>query len=190
MATGRELLLLDANVVIDYAITDLAVLGLVARHVGHVYVVRSVLEEVEQVDEGNCERLGIGLVEPSLEQFVAAGEAERGRLSFTDRLSLIVAHDSGWTCVTNDRALRKACRERRVPVWWGLELMLALVRAGELAPDAALAVARAIHEDNTRHLTAEILLPLGRPYRLPELAVPAGPRALAALHSAVVARFG
>jgi len=77
-----------------------------------------------------------------------------------------------------------------VPVWWGLELMLALVRAGELAPDAALAVARAIHEDNTRHLTAEILLPLGRPYRLPELAVPAGPRALAALHSAVVARFG
>jgi hypothetical protein len=44
-----------------------------------------------------------------------------------------------------------------VPVWWGLELMLALVRAGELDPDAALAVARAIHESNTRHLTAEVL---------------------------------
>lgn len=116
MATGRELLLLDANVVIDYAIADLGVLGLVAGHIGRVCVVRSVL-----------------------------------------RLSLIVAHDSGWTCVTNDRALRRACRGHRVPVWWGLQLMLALVRAGELAPDAALVVARAIHDDNTRHLTAEIL---------------------------------
>ncbi len=157
MATGRELLLLDANVVIDYAITELAVLGLAARHIGRVYVVRSVLDEVEQIRERDFKRLGIEVVEPSLEQLVAAGEAERGRLSFTDRLSLIVAHDSGWTCVTNDRALRKACREQRVPVWWGLQLMLTLVRAGELAPKAALAVARAIHEDNTRHLTAEIL---------------------------------
>jgi rRNA-processing protein FCF1 len=157
VATGRELLLLDANVVIDYAITDLGVLGLVAHHIGRVYVVRSVLDEVEQVRERDCKRLGIEIVDPSLEQLVAAGEAERGRLSFTDRLSLIVAHDSGWTCVTNDRALRRACRERGVPVWWGLRLMLALVRAGKLAPDAALAVARAIHEDNTRHLTAEIL---------------------------------
>lgn len=158
MATGRELLLLDANVVIDYAIADLGVLGRVARHIGRVHVVRSVLEEVEQVRERDCDRLGIEIVDPSLEQLVAAGgAAQPDRLSFTDRLSLIVAHDSGCTCVTNDRALRRACRERGVPVWWGLRLMLALVRAGELAPDAALAVARAIHEDNTRHLTAEIL---------------------------------
>jgi predicted nucleic acid-binding protein len=157
VATGPELLLLDANVVIDYAITDPGVLGLVVRHIGRIYVVRSVLEEVEQIRERDCKRLGIEVVEPSLDQFVAAGSAERARLSFTDRLSLIVAHDSGWTCVTNDRALRRACRERRVPVWWGLQLMLALVRAGELVPAAALAVARAIHEDNTRHLTAEIL---------------------------------
>jgi hypothetical protein len=157
VATGRELLLLDANVVIDYAIADLGVLGLVARHIGRVYVVRSILEEVDQIQEGDCERLGIEIVEPSLEQLVAAGAAQRDRLSFTDRLSLIIAHDSGWTCVTNDRALRKACSQLHVPVKWGLELMLALVRAGEFEADAALAVARAIHEDNTRHLTAEIL---------------------------------
>ena len=132
MAKGREPLLLDANVVIDYAISDLGVLGLVARHIGHVHVVRSVLDEVEQIQEADCGRLGIAIVEPSLEQLVAAGAAQRDRLSFTDRLSLTVAHDSGWTCVTNDRALRKACGQLEVPVWWGLELMLALIRAGEL----------------------------------------------------------
>ena len=58
MAKGREPLLLDANVVIDYAISDLGVLGLVARHIGHVHVVRSVLDEVEQIQEADCGRLG------------------------------------------------------------------------------------------------------------------------------------
>lgn len=153
----REPLLLDANVLIDYAVTDISVLGLVARRIGRVHVVRSVLEEVRQLGESECDRLGIQIVEPSLEQLLEAGTAEPGRLSFNDRLILIVAHERGWSCVTNDRALRRACGERGVPVRWGLELMLALVRAGDLEADAALAVARAIHESNTRHLTAEVL---------------------------------
>jgi len=36
MATGRELLLVDADVLIDYVVTDVTVLGRVARHVGSV----------------------------------------------------------------------------------------------------------------------------------------------------------
>lgn len=157
MATRWELLLVDADVLIDYAVTDVGVLGLAARHIGSVYVVRSVLDEAKQIQQGDCDRLGIQVVEPSLDQLVEAGASPHGRLSFNDRLSLIVAHHSGWTCVSNDRALRKACGERRVPIWWGLELMLALVRVRELDRGAALAVAKAIHESNPRHITAEIL---------------------------------
>ena len=40
----------DANVLIDYAKTSPAILGLVAQHVGPVYVAADVLEEVEQLD--------------------------------------------------------------------------------------------------------------------------------------------
>lgn len=38
----------DANVLIDYAKTSPAILGLVVQHVGPVYVAADVLEEVEQ----------------------------------------------------------------------------------------------------------------------------------------------
>ena len=156
MAARRELLLVDADVLIDYALADVSILGLAARHVGSVHVVRSVLEEVTQLAAGDCDRLGVRVVEPSLDQLLEAGAA-RGRLSFNDRLSLIVARDAAWTCVTNDRALRRACGEHQVPVWWGLELMLALVRVRELEGEVALAVAQAIHASNPRHISAEIL---------------------------------
>lgn len=45
------LLVVDANVLIDYAKADESVLALVVRHVGPVYVPRDVLDEVDQVDE-------------------------------------------------------------------------------------------------------------------------------------------
>ena len=156
MVARWELLLVDADVLIDYADADVSVLGLAARLVGSVYVVRSVLDEVTQLPESECDRLGVQIVEPTLDQLLEAGAA-RGRLSFNDRLSLIVARDAEWTCVSNDRALRKACAESKVPVWWGLQLMLALVRVGQLESDTALAVAWAIHRKNPRHITIEIL---------------------------------
>jgi rRNA-processing protein FCF1 len=157
-----ELLLVDADVLIDYVVADVTILGRVARHVGSVYVVRSVLAEVEGLDGGACKRLGIEIVEPSVDQLLEAGAEPRGRLSFNDRLSLIVAAAAGWTCVSNDRALRRTCGERGVPVWWGLQLMLALVRAGELDRETALAVARAIHASNPLHISAEIVERFGR----------------------------
>jgi predicted nucleic acid-binding protein len=152
----RELLLVDADVLIDYALADASILGLAARHLGSVHVLRSVLAEVSRLAAGDCDRLGVRIVEPSLDQLLEAGAA-RGRLSFNDRLCLLVAHDAGWTCVTNDRALRRACGEHQVPLWWGLELMLALVRVGELEAGDAVAVAAAIRAGNPRHITADIL---------------------------------
>ena len=156
MATSRELLLIDADVLIDYAVAEVGILSLVTRHVGAVHVVESVLSEAPRLRPSDCDRLGIQIVQPSLDQLLQAGES-RGRLSFNDRLSLVVARDAGWTCVSNDRALRKACGEQHVPVWWGLELMLALVRIRELEAKSALAVAQAIQLSNPRHITAEIL---------------------------------
>lgn len=161
------MLLVDADVLIDYALADANILALAARHIGTIHVVRSVLREVTQLEASDCDRLGIEIVEPSLDQLYLAGET-RGRLSFNDRLNLIVAHDAGWTCVSNDRALRRACSDRHVPVWWGLELMLVLVRLGELDGEAALMVAEAIQACNPHHITAEILERFARAVELAE----------------------
>jgi predicted nucleic acid-binding protein len=153
----RRLLVVDANVLIDYLSADLAILGLAARHLGTIHVPRAILDEVRQIGEKDCDRLGLHLVEASLDQLLEAGRRGGGRLSFNDRLCLILARDGGWTCVTNDGALRKACGAASVSVLWGLELMTGLAARGHLAPAAALRTARAIQAGNPRHITEDIL---------------------------------
>ena len=156
MSELRRLLVVDANVLIDYASSDLSVLRRVCEFVGTIHVPRPVLEEVAQLGEADCARLGIHLVEASVEQLLEAG-AGHGRLSFSDRLCLVLARDRNWTCVTNDRALRRACTDISVSVLWGLELMLELVSLQRLTAEAALDIAAAIHRSNPRHITVEIL---------------------------------
>jgi predicted nucleic acid-binding protein len=152
----RRFLIVDANVLIDYAATDRAILGLVNRYLGTVCIPRPILDEVTQLSATDCDRLGLLIVDGSVEQLLEAGRV-RGRLSFHDRLCLILAEAEGWTCVTNDKALRRSCGELSIPVLWGLELMAELVFGGKLSREAALEVARSIQRINPRHITADIL---------------------------------
>lgn len=152
-----KLLLMDANVLIDYRDSDLEVLALVGRHVGPVHVLSTILaEEVPGVGPEDCARLGLRVIEPELEHVMRAG-ATRGRLSFGDHLCLIVAADGGYACVTNDRALRSACDAEQVETIWGLELMAMLVEQGILSAAGALTVAWKIHEANPLHITADLI---------------------------------
>jgi predicted nucleic acid-binding protein len=152
----RAGLVTDANVLIDYASTDESVLALAARDLGRVIVPLPVLDEVDLLDVAACERLDIEVIEPTLEQLLEAG-AQRGRLSFEDRLCLVVARDAGMQCVTNDRRLRAACGTASVPVMWSLELLLELVAAGQFPPDQALVIAEELHRISPRHITSDIL---------------------------------
>jgi rRNA-processing protein FCF1 len=146
----------DANILIDYAVADTSILNLASRFVGTIHIPRSILEEVSQLGETDCDRLDLRIVDASLDQIQEAVGGS-GRLSFNDRVCLILARDSGWTCLTNDRALRKAGDDIAVPVLWGLELMLELIAIGQLTAESALQVARGIQSANPRHITAEIL---------------------------------
>ena len=156
MSAPGQSLVVDANVLIDYRAADLTVLQLASRHIGKVHVARQVLREVPRVGADECERLDLKIVDESLEQLLEAGR-RRGRLSFNDHLCLILARDAGSTCVTNDRALRRACEELSVPVLWGLELMIQLTAGHHLAEAAAVTIAKAIRESNPRHISEEIL---------------------------------
>ena len=148
--------MVDANVLIDYRAADLTVLQLVSRHIGTVHISRQVLQEVHRLDPEECERLGLRVVDESLDQLLEGGQ-HRGRLTFHDRLCLILARDAGWACVTNDRALRRTCQELSIPVLWGLELMVPLVAGRHLTVAAALTVADAIRESNPRHISEDLL---------------------------------
>jgi predicted nucleic acid-binding protein len=156
MPGRKSPLLLDADILIDFCGSDLSVLTLVARHLRPVRIVAPILREVPELDATTCDRHALDLWEPSTEQLLAAA-AKRGPLSFRDRLCLIVARDEGWTCATNDKALRRECTAEGVRTRWGLELLIDLVEARRLETRAALGIATEIHLNNRHHISAAIL---------------------------------
>ena len=115
--TRQRLFLLDACVLIDFQRTDPSVIRLVVDHVADVYVATTVLAEVKDFDESEAISLGIQLVEPTLELAQEAA-THAGGLSFQDRVCLLLARENGWTCVSNDRHLRKACTRDGVEILW------------------------------------------------------------------------
>jgi rRNA-processing protein FCF1 len=150
------LLVVDANVLIDYAQTDRGILALAAQHIGSIHVPRVILDEVEQLSEADCHSLGLTLVDEPLEILATAAET-RGALSFEDHVCLLLAKQNRWTCVTNDKRLHAECEKEGVSTYWGLRLLIELVRKGKIDMETADATARAIHETNPRHITPEIL---------------------------------
>jgi len=153
---ARPGFVLDASVLIDYAVTDLSVLELVARHVAPVHVPTPLLQETQQVSRRDCEHLGIIVSEPTLEQLLSAGQQRGGPLSFQDRMCVIASKAGGLTCVTNDRALRRACVAENIDVVWGLELIVELVERQQLTASEAIQTARAIAGKN-RFITSAVI---------------------------------
>lgn len=153
----KAVFIIDANVLIDYAKTDASILTLTAKHLGQVQILEPIVKEVKQLEKIDYARLGLTVVETTIEQLLAAG-VQRGYLSFIDHLCLIVAHQVGVTCVTNDRVLHRACSSDGVSTLFGLELMVGLVKIRQLLSLDAIGIAKAIHKMNPHHISAPILI--------------------------------
>jgi predicted nucleic acid-binding protein len=155
----RKYLVIDANVLIDYIAADRTILALASQHLGIVHVPRTILdEELPDLTEDECRRLGIVVVDETVDQLVEAGAgSSRGALSFEDRLCLILARDGVWTCVSNDGALRRECAAVGVEVRWGLQLMQELVAIGQLSAEGAIDVANAIHKNNPKFIPQKLV---------------------------------
>ena len=156
MRAMATVLLADADVLIDYRDSELAVLKLVAQQVGRVAVIPLVLEEVRGITATVCARLGIEVIEVETERMLRAAEVESS-VSFTDRLCVVVCREEGWTCVTNDSALRRLCKRHGVETRFGLGLMVDLVTAGVLTRRRAVAVARQMQVSNPMQIDDRVL---------------------------------
>jgi len=146
-----ELLIVDANVLIDFCKTDRSVLTLVTKHVGVVHVAEPVLSEVRQLDRVTAEGLGLHIVQADFALLTMAATASaRSPLRFQDWLCLLLAERETWTCVTNDKRLRTECASRTVSVMWGLQLLLQLVERRALPANDAIDLAEAMRKINRR----------------------------------------
>ncbi len=117
---------------IDLHDADASILTTYGRHLAPIYVPEIILREVEQLDTSKAESLGLTVVEPTFQQFALAAK-KRGALSVADHLCPIMAKENGWTAVSNDTALRGACKKDGVPTLWGLEVITQVVTAGFLS---------------------------------------------------------
>jgi len=149
-------LIMDANVLIDFCECDKTIITLICRYVGQIYLATPILSEINEIDENDCMELGIILVEPELEQVILAAE-KKGPLSFQDNLCLMIAKQNGWTCVTNDKPLRRMCETEGVPLLWGIELICILAESGGLPLEQAAKLILEIKKLNPKYITDSIV---------------------------------
>ncbi|NLI14021.1 hypothetical protein [Pelotomaculum propionicicum] len=154
--TKRQFLILDANTLIDFCTCDKTIIKLICAYVGQIYLATPVLSEIKEIDAGECIELGIKLVEPELDQVMLAVE-KRGSLSFQDNICLILAKKNGWTCVTNDKPLRRECKLEGIPLIWGIQLICILVESGGLPVKHARDIILEIQENNPKYITDNIV---------------------------------
>ena len=140
----------DANVLIDYInVEQTKILRLATDHLFPIKLPRSILDEVDQLTEDRAEALGMEIIEATFSQLKEAA-ARGGGLSKADKLCFAIARDNGWAVWTSDKPLHTKCKEKGIPAYRELELMLDLCAAGKLDPAVALQTAQKISEVNER----------------------------------------
>ena len=61
---ARKLMIMDACVLIDFIKTDRTILELIVKHVGPVYVISPIIEEIDDIDdESELQELGLVIEE-------------------------------------------------------------------------------------------------------------------------------
>ena len=104
-----------------------------------------------------CNLVNLGIELECLEDGWEDTCEQRTSVSFNDHLCLVVCREEGWTCVTNDGALRRLCERHGVETRFGLGLMVDLVAAGALTRRRAMAVARRMQASNLLHINNRVL---------------------------------
>lgn len=151
------LMIMDACVLIDFIKADPVVLQLIVKHVGLLHVIGPVIDEVDEIeDENDLIELGLIVVEPEIEDAFTAGSLS-GPLSFQDWLCMLTAKRHHFSCVTNDKNLRKQCKNNGISAVWGLEILAALHKSGGLSGADVLAIAKQIRTANPTHITEKII---------------------------------
>ena len=153
---STNILLLDANVLIDFLNSEPSLLNLVSKHIGNLYVLDQIVSEVKGLDKSECKKFGLTVIEPTNET-LALAETNLYKLSYNDRLCLFTAIDSDFICVTNDKDLRQECQNNQVKILWGLELIRILVEKSVLSIDDAIKIVETIHKINRLYIPESLV---------------------------------
>jgi hypothetical protein len=140
----------DASVLIDFIkVERTLVLRLVSEHLFPIKLPRPIFNEVDQLTEDQAEALGMEIIDATIEQLKEAA-IRGGGLSQPDKVCFVIARDNDWAIWTSDKPLHTKCTTEKIPVYWGLQLILDLCKAGNLDPEYAIEAAEEIEQVNER----------------------------------------
>ena len=148
-------ILFNANALIDFQKTDFSVLGEVRQHLGNLYLLKEIRDEVQGLTQKDCRSVDLKVIS-SKDHIKNIANQPYGSLSRPDRLNLYTSIDSGFSLVTNDLNLRKACEERQVKIIWGLQLLLILIEKSDYSINDAIKIGKMIGNKN-RYISEEIV---------------------------------
>jgi rRNA-processing protein FCF1 len=140
--TTKSAAICDANILIDYIDVDADILRELVKYWGAVYVPDRVLAEVHGFTEARAVELGLTIIESPL--LIEKHPA----LSVEDSICLYFVIQEGWTCIANDKRLRRECSSNGGSVIWGFEMLNLLVGASQITKERALAIAERITKTN------------------------------------------
>jgi len=101
--------------------------------------------------------LGLDIIEPSIAQIYEAANMFGGGLSDEDHMCFIIARDEKAICATNEKPLRRKCKDSGIEVLWGLEMMAQLCEAGKITANSAEKLAHRIAQENIT-ITQDIVI--------------------------------
>lgn len=139
----------DANVLIDYLAADRKILKLIAGIFNEVYIPFDILKEVKQLTEKQATSYGFIVYYPEDDTYFKSANTTNG-LSFEDNICIIDSKKNGWGIVTNDSKMRKKCEDEGVEIFWGMQLMILLIKKGSLSKKDAIRNAEKMKLNNTR----------------------------------------
>ena len=100
------------------------------------------MAEVHGFTEARAVELGLTITESPL--LIEKHPA----LSVQDSICLYFVIHEGWTCIANDKRLRRECLNTGGSVVWGFEMLFLLVGASQITKEWALDIAEKITKTN------------------------------------------
>jgi rRNA-processing protein FCF1 len=153
----QNAILTDTCVIIDLVTANETVTNLISKHIGQLYTLPQVVEEVKTIDPNlKLTELGFIIIDAHVGGLYDASLPLMG-LSLCDKLLFFTAQLDNIYLATNDKGIRSQCKKNNVTVFWGLELILKLHKSGGISSGDAKQIALKIMESND-YITYEIYI--------------------------------
>lgn len=131
-----SLSIIDANILIDYVLADEDIIRELSNYWKEVLVPDCVINEVDGLTLDRAAELGLVIVETPFSEL-----KEDPVLSYQDLSCFYYTKKHFAVCLTNDKALRRACKSNGLDTIWGLEMLLLLVSNSQIKKARAKGIA-------------------------------------------------